>query len=136
MDLNNLPMTSRFLLHRNNLEKLFYPRSVAVVGTNNIKGTVPYDILFNILKTEFRGILFPVSPGEKSICSVRAYKYVIDIDQPIDLAILVFPAQVCHMAMEQCGQKGIKAVVIICRKIRHVFYRTQLFGNHQYRSGC
>lgn len=113
MDLNNLPMTSRFLLHRNNLEKLFYPRSVAVVGTNNIKGTVPYDILFNILKTEFRGILFPVSPGEKSICSVRAYKYVIDIDQPIDLAILVFPAQVCHMAMEQCGQKGIKAVVII-----------------------
>jgi acetate---CoA ligase (ADP-forming) len=113
MDLSNLPMTSRFLVHRNNLEKIFYPRSVAVVGTNNIKGTVPYDILFNILKTEFTGILFPVSPGEKSICSVRAYKYVIDIDQPIDLAILVFPAQVCHMAMEQCGQKGIKAVVII-----------------------
>ncbi len=113
MDLFKHPMTSRFNVHRNNLEKFFYPGSVAVVGTNNIKGTVPYDILFNILKSEFRGVLFPVSPGEKSICSVRAYKYVIDIDYPVDLAILVFPAQVCHMAMEQCGQKGIKAVVII-----------------------
>ncbi len=113
MDLFNLSMTPRFSVHRNNLEKFFYPGSVAVVGTNNIKGTVPYDILFNILKSEFRGILFPVSPGEKSICSVRAYKYVIDIDHPVDLAILVFPAQVCHLAMEQCGQKGIKAVVII-----------------------
>jgi acetate---CoA ligase (ADP-forming) len=109
----NHPMTSRYAVHRNNLEKFFYPESVAVVGTNNTKGTVPYDILFNILKSEFKGILFPVSPGEKSICSVRAYKYVIDIDHPVDLAILVFPAQVCHLAMEQCGQKGIKAVVII-----------------------
>jgi|WetSurSiteA1Bulk_404760.scaffolds.fasta_scaffold01925_3 acetate---CoA ligase (ADP-forming) len=113
MDTRSCLLTPRFTIHRNNLEKLFYPRSVAVVGTNNIKGTVPYDILFNILKAEFRGILFPVSPGEKSICSVRAYKYVIDIDHPVDLAILVFPAQVCHLAMEQCGQKGIKAVVII-----------------------
>ena len=107
------PVTPRFEVHKTNLEKLFYPRSVAVVGTNNIKGTVPYDILFNILKAEFKGILFPVSPGEKSICSVRAYKYVIDIDHPVDLAILVFPAQVCHLALEQCGQKGIRAAVII-----------------------
>jgi acetyl coenzyme A synthetase (ADP forming)-like protein len=113
MDPDNHPMTSRFLMHRNNLEKIFYPRSVAVVGTNNIKGTVPYDILFNILKAEFKGVLFPVSPGEKSICSVKAFKYVIDIEDEVDLAILVFPAQVCHLAMEQCGQKGIKAAVII-----------------------
>jgi acetyltransferase len=113
MDLLNHMATNRFAVHKNNLHKFFYPQSVAVVGTNSIKGTVPYDILFNILKAEFKGILFPVSPGEKSICSVRAYKYVIDIDHPVDLAILVFPAQVCHLAMEQCGQKGIKAVVII-----------------------
>lgn len=120
MDPFNQLMTPRFQVHKNNLEKLFYPRSVAVVGTNNIKGTVPYDILYNILKAEFKGILFPVSPGEKSICSVRAYKYVIDIDYPVDLAILVFPAQVCHMAMEQCGQKGIKAVVIISAGFKEV----------------
>jgi acetate---CoA ligase (ADP-forming) len=106
-------MTKRFSIHKQNLEKIFYPKSIAVVGTNNIKGTVPYDILFNILKAEYTGILFPVSPREKSICSIKAYKYVIDIEDPVDLAILVFPASVCNMALEQCGQKGIKGVIII-----------------------
>jgi acetyltransferase len=113
-------MSKRSDIHRQNLVKIFNPRSIAVVGTNNMKGTVPYDILFNILKTEFTGVVFPVSPGEKSICSVKAYKYVIDITDPVDLAIIVFPSAVCHMALEQCGQKGIKGVVIISAGFREV----------------
>jgi|WetSurMetagenome_2_1015567.scaffolds.fasta_scaffold01375_5 acetate---CoA ligase (ADP-forming) len=113
-------MSQRSEIHRQNLEKIFNPKSIAVVGTNNVKGTVPYDILFNILKTEFSGVVFPVSPGERSICSVKAYKYVIDIPDPVDLAIIVFPSQVCHMALEQCGQKGIKGVVIISAGFKEV----------------
>jgi acetate---CoA ligase (ADP-forming) len=110
----------RATIHKQNLVKIFNPKSIAVVGTNNVKGTVPYDILFNILKTEFTGVVFPVSPGEKSICSVKAYKYVVDIPDPIDLAIIVFPSAVCHMALEQCGQKGIKGVVIISAGFKEV----------------
>jgi acetate---CoA ligase (ADP-forming) len=113
-------MSSRAEIHKQNLVKIFNPKSIAVVGTNNVKGTVPYDILFNILKTEFTGVVFPVSPGEKSICSVKAYKYVVDITDPIDLAIIVFPSAVCHMALEQCGQKGIKGVVIISAGFKEV----------------
>lgn len=113
-------MSQRAEIHRQNLVKIFNPASIAVVGTNNVKGTVPYDILFNILKTEFTGIVYPVSPGEKSICSVKAYKYVLDITDPVDLAIIVFPSAVCHLALEQCGQKGIKGVVIISAGFREV----------------
>jgi acetyl coenzyme A synthetase (ADP forming)-like protein len=113
-------MSHKAEIHRQNLIKIFNPKSIAVVGTNNAKGTVPYDILFNILKTEFSGVVFPVSPGERSICSVKAYKYVIDIPDPVDLAIIVFPSQVCHLALEQCGQKGIKGVVIISAGFKEV----------------
>jgi acetate---CoA ligase (ADP-forming) len=113
-------MPTRSEIHKQNLDRIFNPKSIAVVGTNNVKGTVPYDILFNILKTEFTGIVFPVSPGQKSICSVKAYKYVVDITDPIDLAIIVFPSAVCHMALEQCGQKGIKGVVIISAGFKEV----------------
>ena len=113
-------MSTRAEIHKQNLARIFNPRSIAVVGTNNVKGTVPYDILFNILKTEFTGIVFPVSPGEKSICSIKAYKYVLDITDPVDLAIIVFPNAVCHMALEQCGQKGIKGVVIISAGFKEV----------------
>jgi acetate---CoA ligase (ADP-forming) len=113
-------MASRAEIHSRNLDRIFNPRTIAVVGTNNVKGTVPYDIFFNILKSEFSGIVFPVSPGEKSICSVKAYKYVLDITDPVDLAIIVFPGAVVHMALEQCGQKGIKGVVIISAGFREI----------------
>jgi len=103
-----------------NLEHIFYPKSLAVVGTNKVQGTVPCDILFNILKADFQGVVFPVSPKEPFIAGVKAYKYVTDIPDPVDLAILVFPSSVCHMALEQCGQKGVKAAIIISAGFREV----------------
>jgi acetyl coenzyme A synthetase (ADP forming)-like protein len=107
-------------LRHENLDKIFHPKSVAVVGTNNVKGTVPHDILDNILKADFNGIVYPVSPREKSIKGIKAYKYVVDVPDDVDLAILVFPSSVCHMALEQCGQKGIKSVIIISAGYKEV----------------
>jgi acetate---CoA ligase (ADP-forming) len=106
-------MADRSELHQENLHKIFYPESVAVVGATKTKGTVPYDILENILKADIDAAVYPVSPREKHIAGVRAYKYVLDIDDQVDLAIIVFPSAVAHMALEQCGQKGIKSVIII-----------------------
>ncbi len=107
-------------LRQENLETIFHPKSVAIVGTNNVKGTVPHDILDNILKADFNGIVYPVSPREKSIKGIKAYKYVVDVPDDVDLAILVFPSSVCHMALEQCGQKGIKSVIIISAGYKEV----------------
>lgn len=102
------------------LNELFYPKSVAIVGANNVKGTVPYDIVKNILKSDFNGIVYPVSPKEKSIAGVKAYKYIVDISDPVDLAILVFPSSVCHLAMEQLGEKGVKSAIIISAGFKEV----------------
>jgi len=113
-------MTSRSTLHQKNLEKIFYPDSIAVIGANKVQGTVPYDILINILKADFNGVVFPVSPREKFIAGVKAYKYVVDIEDPVDLAILVFPSSVCHMALDQCGQKGIKSAIVISAGFKEV----------------
>jgi len=102
------------------LEHIFYPKSVAVLGTNRVVGTVPYDIFANILRDNFQGIVYPVSPKERSVAGVRAYKYVLDIPDPVDLAILVFPSTVCNLALEQCGQKGVKAAIIISAGFREI----------------
>jgi len=45
---------------------------------------------------------------------------VVDVPDDVDLAILVFPSSVCHMALEQCGQKGIKSVIIISAGFKEV----------------
>jgi len=113
-------MTKRASLHKQNLEKIFYPDSVAIVGANKVRGTVPCDIFMNILEADFNGVVFPISPREKFIAGVKTYKYVTDIEDPVDLAILVFPNSVCHRALEQCGQKGIKSVIIISAGFKEV----------------
>ncbi len=111
-------MPGKSEIHGQNLKRLFNPASVAIVGTNDVKGSVPYDILFNIIDSGFTGTVHPVSPGASIISNIKTYKYVIDIEDPVDLAILVFPAAVIHLALEQCGQKGIKAVIIISAGFR------------------
>jgi len=103
-----------------NIHRIFYPQSIAVLGANNVKGTVPCDILVNILKAEYKGVVYPVNPREKHIASVKTYKYVIDIDDPVDIAVIVYPSSVMHMALEQCGQKGIKGAIIISAGFKEV----------------
>ena len=113
-------MSDRAELHQKNLEKIFNPKSVAIIGANKKKGTVPFDILNGILSGDFNGVIYPVSPGKKHISVIKAYKYVVDIEDPVDLGVIVFPSSVTHMALEQCGQKGIKSVIIISAGFREV----------------
>ncbi len=138
------------------LDAFFSPKSVAVVGVTATPGTVPFDIFQNILVGGYKGTVYPVAPGKKSICAVRAYRYVLDIEDPVDLAVIVFPAEVVDRALEQCGKKGIKAAVVIsagfreiglegakreerlqaiCRSVRHCPDWPQLPGWYQHRPG-
>ena len=113
-------MADQTELHQKNLEKIFSPQSVAIIGANKKKGTVPFDILHGILMGEFNGLILPVSPGKTHIAGIKAYKYVTDIEDPVDLGVIVFPSTVAHMALEQCGQKGIRSVIIISAGFREV----------------
>jgi len=63
----NMDFTDRI----KNVEALFQPRSIAVLGANNVKGTVPSDIFENLIKTEFRGVLYPVSPPPPTSWTLR-----------------------------------------------------------------
>ena len=102
------------------LDGIFNPKSVAVVGVTNTPGTVPYDIFYNILSSGYRGTVYPVAPGKRSICAVKAYRYVLDIEDPVDLAVIVFPAEVVDRALEQCGRKGVRSAIVISAGFREV----------------
>ncbi|MFH1747278.1 MAG: acetate--CoA ligase family protein [Planctomycetota bacterium] len=102
------------------LDAIFRPTSIAVLGVTNSPGTVPHDIFVNLLDTRFNGVVYPVAPRKKHIAGVRAYNYVLDIPDPVDLAILVFPGAVCEMALKQCVEKGVKAAIIISAGFREV----------------
>ncbi|MBN1909102.1 MAG: CoA-binding protein, partial [Pirellulales bacterium] len=102
------------------LDAVFSPTSVAVCGVTPTPDTVPYDIFHNILSSGFRGTVYPIAPGKRSICAVKAYRYVTDIPDGVDQAVIVFPANVVERALKQCGEKGIKSVIVISAGFREV----------------
>ena len=105
---------------RHRLDAMFSPASVAICGVTSTPGTVPYDIFHNILTSGYRGTLYPIAPGKRNICAVRAHRYVIDIEGPVDMAGIVFPANVVERSLVQCAEKGIRAVIVISAGFREV----------------
>ena len=102
------------------LDSIFYPKSVAVLGVTPTPDTVPNDIFRNILTSGYTGVLYPVAPFKRSIYAVKAYRYVLDIPDEVDQAVIVYPGNVCHKAVEQCGEKGVKSIIMISAGFREV----------------
>jgi acetate---CoA ligase (ADP-forming) len=102
------------------LDSIFYPKSVAVLGVVPTPDTVPNDIFRNILTSGYTGVLYPVAPFKRSIYAVKAHRYVVDIPDEIDQAVIVYPGNVCHRAVQQCGEKGVKSIIMISAGFREV----------------
>jgi acetyltransferase len=95
------------------LDAIFKPRSIAVIGATPRPGSIGRQILVNLFGYEFNGKIFPVNPRYEFIHSTKGYASVEDIPDPVDLAVIVVPAPGVLEAVEQCGRKGVKGLVII-----------------------
>jgi acetyltransferase len=102
------------------LDAIFSPDSVAVIGASTTPGKVGHDIFSNILKSGFKGTLYPVNPGAGSVLSVKAYPTIMDIPDAVDLAIVILPPQLALPAVEEAVRKGVKGVVIVSAGFREV----------------
>ncbi|MBU4420001.1 MAG: CoA-binding protein, partial [Proteobacteria bacterium] len=103
-----------------NLDAIFSPQSVAVVGASTTPGKVGHDIFANILRGGYKGILYPVNPNAKSVLSVRAYPNILDIRGDVDLAIIILPPRIALKSIQEAIEKGVKAVVIVSAGFREV----------------
>ena len=95
------------------LDGIFKPSSVAVIGASTRRGTIGRETLHNILMAEFNGKVFPVNPKASVIHSIKAYSTVLDVPDPVDLAIVIVPKDFVKEVIIQCGEKGVKGVVVI-----------------------
>jgi acetyl coenzyme A synthetase (ADP forming)-like protein len=97
----------------NALKLFFNPRAVAVVGASRERGTIGGEIFRNLLGFGFQGPVYPVNPNAAEVQSVPAYATVEAIPGPVDLAIIVVPADRVIEVAAACGRKGVKALVVI-----------------------
>jgi len=100
------------------LEAFFNPRSVAVIGASRSKEKLGHGVLANLIEYGYPGQIYPINPKADEILGLKCYPSVLDVPGPIDLAIVVIPAQFVAAVLEECGQKGVKGVVIISAGFR------------------
>lgn len=92
---------------------LMRPKSIAIVGASATPGKIGYTVLKNIIDSGYQGSIYPINPGEKELLGLPAYKSVLDVDGPIDAAVVVVPAKFVPTVTEECGKKGVKGLIVI-----------------------
>ena len=95
------------------------PKSIAVIGASDKRGSVGSTITSNIMNG-FKGKVYPVSPTRDKVFYKKAYKSVLDIPKPVDLAVIVIKNTLVAGVLEECGKKKVKGVVIITAGFKEV----------------
>jgi acetyl coenzyme A synthetase (ADP forming)-like protein len=97
----------------NAVRGMLAPRSVAVIGAGRKRKTIGGEVFHNLMDGGFNGPVYPVNPSADVIQSVRAYKSILDIPGPVDLAVIVVPAKLTMQAARECAEKGVHGMVVI-----------------------
>ena len=97
---------------KSDLRPFFEPGSVAVFGSLREEWGEGYMVIRNMLHFGFTGDIYPVNPSYSEVLGIKAYPTVNEVKGPIDLAMVITPPPTVPAIIEQCAQKGIKAVIV------------------------
>ncbi|HVA42233.1 MAG TPA: GNAT family N-acetyltransferase [Acidimicrobiales bacterium] len=95
------------------VDRLLRPRSVAVIGAGQRPGTIGHEILVTLLRDGFTGPVYPVNPNAIQVAGLSAYADLGSIPGPVDLAVVVVPAERVGEVVLDCGRKGVRGLVVI-----------------------
>ena len=96
-----------------NLDKIFNPKSVAIIGASDEEGSVGYAIVKNFTQLGYAGKVYFVNIRKPEILGVKTYPTVGQIPEPVDLAMIATPAKTVPDVLEQCGKAGVKGAIIV-----------------------
>ena len=96
-----------------NLDSIFNPKSIALIGASDEEGSVGLILMKNLTETGYKGIVYPVNIHKPEILGKKAYTSVSQLPQVVDLAIIATPAATVPDIVEECGNTGIKGLIII-----------------------
>ncbi|GAB4315585.1 MAG: acetate--CoA ligase [Candidatus Zixiibacteriota bacterium] len=102
------------------LDKIFRPRSIAVIGATNRPGTIGQVLTHNLITGGFTGAIFPVNPNAEVIHSIKCYPSILDVPDAVDLAIILVPKDFVLDVVEDCGRKGVGGIVVITAGFKEI----------------
>ncbi len=95
-----------------NLNRIFNPQRIAVIGASERDDSIGAKILRNLIGVGYRGAVFPVNPFRQSVQGIMAYPSIGKIPRKIDLAILATPAHTIPQIAQECGEAGVGGIII------------------------
>lgn len=104
------------------LQKLFNPKSVAVIGASQNPLKLGHQVLKNIIDCGYKGKIYPINinPEVKEILGYPAFQSVKAVPEKIDLALVIIPAKNTPSVIEECGQKKIPFCIIISSGFKEI----------------
>ena len=103
-----------------NMDPLFNPRSVAVIGASENSGKLGFHVMKSLIKGGFAGKIIPVNPGTAEIMGIKVSASISDYDGQVDLAIVVLPAKLIPVVFRECADKGVKGIVLITAGFKEI----------------
>jgi acetyltransferase len=98
---------------RQALDTIFAPKNIAVIGATETLGSVGRTLIWNLISSPFGGTVFPINPKRTSVLGIKAYPAISDVPEPVDLAVVVTPAQTVPSIISECVDFGVKSAIII-----------------------
>jgi acetate---CoA ligase (ADP-forming) len=94
------------------LEKLFFPDSIVIFGISDSPTNLGKEIIENLNRFAFQGRVYGIGRTNKEVAGRQVYAHPDQLPGTPDLAVLLVPAATVADALEQCGRKGMRHVVI------------------------
>ncbi len=95
------------------LSRLLRPASIAVIGASRDPAKWGCRVLRNIVGNPYKGKVYAVNPSVSAVEGVACYPGVRDIPGEVDLAVVIVPSHLVPGVVDECGEKGVKALCVI-----------------------
>ncbi|MFX1467965.1 MAG: CoA-binding protein [Promethearchaeota archaeon] len=89
------------------------PKSVAIYGANNSGTTLASLQTMILIKSGYVGSVYPIHPRLESVLGFKAFKTIVDVPEIPDLVVIVLPAEIIPQIFKECGEKGVKRIILI-----------------------
>ncbi len=96
-----------------NLDKIFNPQTVAIIGASDAEGSVGYAIVKNFTRLGYQGKVYFVNIRKPEIMGTKTYPTIGEVPESVDLAMIATPAKTVPDVMEECGKVGVQGVIIV-----------------------
>ncbi len=102
------------------MEALFNPKSVAVIGASDNPGKLGSHVMRSLTEGKYPGRIYPVNPGKNEIMGIKTYPSLLQVPESVDLSVIVLPAEQVPKTVIECGEKGVKGIVLITAGFREI----------------